>query len=229
MKNFSKNNLFIYIIFFLATLILILTIGLKILLNSSIFIAHFFNEKKPEPLNKMTDFYGNLNIDNIPTATNSSKFIVSGSVVNYDKIQFFINDKKINEISTLSNNSFSEEIGELTEGENKVYLKAVSNDLKSSKKSDIFTVIYKPNKPKLEIIEPQDKTKLSNQEVLIKGSTDKEVFIKIDNLPITVDVNGNFQTTIKLKEGDNSILITAEDIAGNLETKDLSITYQKED
>lgn len=229
MKNFSKNNLFIYIFFFLITIILILTIGLKILLNSSIFIANFFNEKKPEPLNKTVDFYGSLNIDNIPTATNSSRFIVSGSVINYDKIQFFINDKKTNEINTLSNNSFSEEIGELIEGENKVYLKAVSNDLKSSKKSDIFTVIYKPNKPKLEIIEPQDKTKLSKQEILLKGKTDKEVFIKINNLPITVDVNGNFQTTVKLKEGDNSILITAEDIAGNLETKNLTIIYQKED
>jgi len=228
MRNFSKT-IYAYIFLLVVTIILISTVGLKILLNSSVFIADFFNKKQPESFSKTNDVYGTLNVDNIPVATNSPKFIVSGSVVNYDKVQFFIGGKKVDEIKSVSTDSFSKEIGDLKEGENQVYLKALTNDLKSSKKSDIFTIIFKPNKPKLEISEPQDKSKTSNQEIYLKGTTDKEVFIKINDLPVTVDINGNFQTSIRLKDGDNTITVVATDIANNVETKTLTVTYQKED
>lgn len=227
MKNLTKT-IKVFLILLIVTIILISTVGFKLLLNSSVFIANFFNKKTPAPLNKTVDVYGTLNIDNIPVATNSAKFTVSGSVVNYDKVQFYINSEKVKEINSFSTDSFSEEIGDLEEGSNSVYLKAYTKDNNSSKKTDVFTVIYKSTKPKLEISEPEDKRITANQEINLKGATDKEVFIKVNDLPVVVDANGNFQTSVRLNEGENAIKIEALDIANNSEIKTVTITYQKE-
>ena len=64
---------------------------------------------------------------------------------------------------------------------------------------------------------------------MIKGVTDKEVFIKINDFPVVVNANGDWETSIKLNEGNNSIIIIASDLAGNTETKTLTINYQKEE
>ena len=228
-KKRLTKTITLFVILLLLTVLLISTVGLKLLLNYSVFVADLFSKKSASPLNKTVDIYGSINIDNIPIATNSALIIVSGSVINYDKIQFFLNNKKVKEIDSVSSDTFSEEIGDLENGENKVFIKALSADGKSSKKTDTFTVLFKEEKPKLEISEPKEGDKTSQQEVIIKGSTDKEVFVKINDLPITVDAKGYFQTSYRLKEGDNSINIEAIDIAGNVETKTLTIVYQKEE
>lgn len=227
MKNFSKT-ITVFTILLIITVILIFTVGLKLLLNSSVFVADFFNKKSPPPLNKSVDVYGSFDIDDIPIATNSARFIISGSVVNYDKIQFYINNEKVKEIDSFSSDTFVEEIGDLEEGDNKVYLKALTGDGKATKKTNVYTVIFKSSKPKLEISEPGDKTVTPNQEITVKGITDKEVFVKINDLPVVVDVNGNFLTLVRLKEGENQIQITAADMAGNTESKTISLNYQKE-
>ena len=43
-----------------------------------------------------------------------------------------------------------------------------------------------------------------------------------------VDANGSFETSVRLKDGDNQIVATAQDIAGNVETKTIKVTYQKD-
>jgi len=63
---------------------------------------------------------------------------------------------------------------------------------------------------------------------LVKGTTDKETFVKINENPVIVDALGNFEKTITLQnEGENTIQITAQDIAGNLENKEIKVFYQK--
>ncbi len=227
-KNTLSKTIIIFIVLLLTTVILVSTVGLKLLLNYSVFIANFFSKKTSTTLNKTSDVYGSISIDNIPTATNSAAIVVSGSVVNYDKIQFFINDEKVKEIDSLASDTFSEEIGDLTKGDNKVYIKALTKDGNQSKTTVSYPVLFKDEKPKLDISEPKDGDKTSKTEITIKGSTDKEVFVKINDLPITVDANGNFQTSVRLKDGDNVINIIASDEAGNFETKTLKVTYQKD-
>ncbi|PIQ72512.1 hypothetical protein COY13_03510 [Candidatus Roizmanbacteria bacterium CG_4_10_14_0_2_um_filter_36_35] len=227
-KNKLTRTITVFIILLIISLLLIFTVGFKLLMNSSIFVANLFSKNSAQALNKTTDVYGSVSIDNIPTATNSAKFIVSGSVVNYDKLEFFLNDEKVKEVDLKASDNFSEEIGDLVKGSNEVFIKALSSDNKSKKSTNIYTVLFKQEKPKLEISQPNDKEVISQSETLLKGSTDKEVFVKIDDLPVVVDVNGNFQTNLRLKEGDNAILIVALDIAGNSETKTLTVIYQKE-
>jgi hypothetical protein len=127
-----------------------------------------------------------------------------------------------------SSDVFSEEIGDLEEGNNDIYIKAKSRDNKTEKNTIIYKVFYKSEKPKLEIIEPSDNSTTNNQETKIKGNTDKETYIHINDLPVVVDANGNFETSMRLKDGDSQITIIATDTAGNIETKSLKIIYQKD-
>jgi len=68
----------------------------------------------------------------------------------------------------------------------------------------------------------------NNQEIKVKGNTDKETYIHINDIPVVVDANGAFETSVRLKDGDNQINATAVDIAGNIETKTLKVIYQKD-
>jgi len=227
MKNLSKN-IFYLIILFLFLLIFIFTIGFRLLLNSSVFIANFFSKKTPETLTKIDNHYGSIFIDNIKTATNSPSISIDGSFVNFDKIEFYLNDKKVKEINNPSTDTFSETVQDLKIGENTIYLKGINTEENFSKKTQKYTVFYKNEKPKLEIFEPKNEEQTNKNEIKISGETDKEVFVKINSLPITVDALGKFTTTLRLSEGENNIEIIAEDIAGNIETKTIKIIYQKD-
>lgn len=221
--SFSIVALIVFIIFFFS-------FGLKFLINSSLFVGNILSGNKNEIQVENKDiFYGTLNVDNIPSATNSAKFIIGGTIDNFDLIEFYINGEKIKETTNIAtDNSFSEEVGDLRKGENEVFIIARNEELKKTKKSEIFNIVYKSEKPMLEISSPSNDSKVNNYEVKIIGRTDKETFIRINNLPIVTDADGSFQTLVRLNEGENKIEITAEDIAGNVEKKTLSITYQKE-
>lgn len=226
-KKFITRVIGLVIILCLV-LYFIFTIGIKLLLNVSVFIANLSSKKTTNQLTKADDAYGSIDINSIPTATNSSQIIIGGSVTNLSSLEFFLNSEKVKEVSLNASDIFSEEIAQLKEGQNTIYVKGILGDSKNARQSREFTVIYKPEKPKLEITEPADKSKTSKQEIKIKGSTDKEVFVKINELPVVVDAQGNFESTVQIKDGENVFTITALDIAGNEETKTISVTYQKD-
>ncbi len=225
-KKQLTTTIVISTIIFFITLYFILTVGIKALLSVSVFIANLTGKKTEPPLTKNSNLYGSINIDSIPLATNSATIIISGSVFNLNQVEFYLNGEKIKEITLTSSDNFSEEIGQLKEGDNEIYVKGKTDDGKIVKQSKKFTVFYKSQKPKLEIQEPSDKTTTSKSEIKIKGSTDKETFIKVNDSPVVVDAVGNFETTIRLKEGENKITIVAEDQAGNQEEKSLTVIYQ---
>ncbi len=222
-----KNTIFLYIFLLFLVLYFIFTFGIKILLNTSSFISGLFPQPSTKPLSKSEDTFSSIDISSIPQATNSAKIIVSGSTLNFDILYFYLNGRKVKEIESTSD-IFNEEIGDLEKGENDVYIKAKSTDSKTEKNTITYKVYYKSEKPKLEISEPSDNSTTSNQEVKIKGSTDKETYIHVNDLPVVVDANGNFETSVRLKDGENQIVATAQDIAGNIETKTLKVTYQKD-
>jgi hypothetical protein len=231
LERHQKKQLTTTIIIFVVILVLLLyfifTTGFRILLSSSAFVANFFSKTSSLPLTKNNQLVGSINIDNIPQATNSAKILVSGSLVNFNRLEFYLNGEIVKQID-INSDTFAEEIGDLKKGDNQVYIKAETTDNKNEKETIIYKVFYKDEKPKLVISEPADKSTTDNSEIKIKGLTDKETFVRVNDLPIVVDADGSFETTVRLKDGDNQIVITALDIAGNLETNTLTVTYQKD-
>jgi hypothetical protein len=222
-----KNTIYLYGAILILVIFFIFTYGFKLLLNTSSFISGLFPQPSTKPFAKSEDSFNSIDISSIPQATNSPTFIVSGSILNFDVLDFYINGKKVKEVESPPD-IFSEEIGDLEKGDNEVYVKAKSTDSKVEKKTIIYKVTYKNEKPKLEISEPTDSSTTSNQEIKVKGSTDKEIYIHVNDLPVVVDADGSFETTVRLKDGDNQIVVTAQDVAGNIETKSIKVTYQKE-
>jgi len=222
-----KNTIILYIVILVLVLYFIFTFGIKLLLNSSSFISGLFPQPSTKPLSKTEDTFSSIDVNSIPQATNSARFIISGSVLNFDILDFYINAKKVKEIES-SSDTYSEEIGDLEKGDNNVYVLAKSRNNKIEKNTITYKVFYKNEKPKLDISEPSDNSTTNNQEIKVKGSTDKETYVRVNDLPVVVDANGGFETTVRLKDGDNQIVITASDIAGNMETKSLKVTYQKD-
>ena len=222
-----KNTIILYVVILFVVLYFIFTFGIKLLLNTSSFISGLFPQPSSKPIAKTEDSFNSIDISSIPQATNSAKIIVIGSILNFDVLDFYLNAKKVKEIE-LSSDTFSEEIGDLEKGDNDVYIKAKSKDNKTEKNTITYKVFYKNDRPKLEITEPSDNSTTNNQEIKVKGNTDKETYIHINDLPVVVDANGSFETSVRLKDGDNQIVATAQDIAGNVETKTIKVTYQKD-
>ena len=222
-----KNTIISYVVILVVVLYFIFTFGIKLLLNTSSFISGLFPQPSAKPLSKVEDSFSTIDISSIPQATNSAKIVVSGSVLNFDTLEFYLNKIIVKEVESTSD-IFTEEIGDLEKGDNTIYIVAKSKDSKLNKSTITYKVFYKSEKPKLDITEPGDNTTTNNQEIKVKGSTDKETYIHINDLPVVVDANGGFETSIRLKDGDNQITATAQDIAGNMETKTIKVTYQKE-
>jgi len=233
LEQHQQKQFFFRLVFFsiliIAMIYFVFAYGFKIILNSSAWIAGLTTKKTTNEVVKNEDFFGNADIDNIPTATNSATIPVNFTVKNFDTVEIYLNGEKFKEIKTNNQDSFYEEVKDLQKGNNEIFILAKNQQYKKEKKSIIYSVLYKSDKPKLGISEPADKTKTNKPDIKISGETDKETFIKINDLPVVVDAKNKFQYNFNLKQGENKITITAQDEAGNIETKELTLIYEKDD
>lgn len=194
-------------------------------LNGSIYLSQLFGGAKDNTDRRNVQLK-DMRVDDLPIATSSAHIVISGNISGYDTIVFYINNNKVKETQVDSSGVFSEEIGELNKGDNEIYILAKSKN--DAKKSPTYRVSYQADKPKLEIKEPKDNSTTSKNEIKVVGQTDKDIEVKIDDLPVVVDSAGNFQTTVKLKDGENKIKVVATDTAGNKEEKTLTVKYEKD-
>lgn len=217
----------ISIVLFIAFIIFFFSAGIKMLVSFTLFINQLANGGTKQQTNQQASSFNSVAIDPIPSATNSGTLLFSGTSLNFDKLEIYLNDEKQDEISI--SDTFAGEIKGLEKGDNTIHFIAKSTKSKETKKTDSFNVLFKSEKPKLEVSEPNDNSKTNKEDIKISGTTDKETTIRVNGQPLIVDVAGKFTTMFRLKEGENKIQITAEDIVGNQEKKDLTITYSKDE
>ncbi|MCX6731950.1 MAG: hypothetical protein NTV98_00215 [Candidatus Roizmanbacteria bacterium] len=214
-------------VLFIAFIFFFFSVGIKMLVSFTLFLNQLANNSSKQQASQQTESFNSVNIDPIPSATNSANLNFSGSSLNFDKLEIYLNDEKQDEISI--SDSFTGEIKGLEKGTNTVHFIAKSSSSKEIKKTPSYDILYKSDKPKLEVQEPNDNTKTNKEDIKISGLTDKETTIRVNGQPLIVDVGGKFTTMFRLKDGENKIEITAEDIVGNQEKKSLTITYSKDE
>ena len=218
----------ISIVLFVAFIFFFFSVGIKMLVSFTLFINQLANGgSSKQQSTQQTESFNSVNMDPIPSATNSSTLLFSGSSLNFDRLEIYLNDEKQDEIAI--SDSFTGEVKGLEKGPNTVHFIAKSTKSKELKKTPSYEVLYKSDKPKLEVQEPNDNSRVNKDDVKISGLTDKETTIRVNGQPLIVDVAGKFTTMFRLKEGENKIQITAEDIVGNMEIKDLTVTYSKDE
>ncbi|MFH1192542.1 MAG: helix-turn-helix domain-containing protein [bacterium] len=89
--------------------------------------------------------------------------------------------------------------------------------------SYLYSIGYAITKPpKLDIFEPNNDIVINNYQIKIKGETEKEAKIFINNREIFCSQNGDFSETLDLKKGVNIVKISAQKKYG----KD-SVVYRK--
>ncbi len=203
-----------------------ISLGIPFLAQGSVFLTSLFkNKDTPET---QSEVLGNVEISEIPKATSSATVKIKGYAENFDKIRFILNSDEVEEEDLPKNGEFEEEVSGLKTGENEIYVLALKENSSKKKASEKYTVIYIKDKPKLEIKEPQDNSKTSREEVSVIGLTEKGVSLFINELPVVVDSSGNFKSSVKLKEGENKIIIKAINYASVSEEKTLTVTYEKD-
>ena len=223
LQRHYKKRLYLYIALIIIAAIFLSTTGLQFVINSSSFLSNLLGKR--DASDRRNPLLQTIVLDEIPTATNSASIIISGNANNLDRVEFYLNSDKVEETTINDSGDFEEELTGLKEGENEIYV--IGKSSKGKKQSDIYTVVYKQNKPTLEIREPSDGSVVKQEDIKLSGHTDSEVEVKVNDLPVVVDSSGNFQTTVRLREGENKIKVAATDIAGNTENKELTIKYEK--
>ncbi len=224
LEKHRQKQIIFYATVLIALIVFFIFFGLPLFISSSVFISSLMGGNKESPTDK-TQTFRDIQISDIPEATNSASFVVAGAVSNFDTLEFYLNGEKVDSKDEKGENSFAVQISGLQPGENKFYLIAKVEESSDSKRTSTYTIVYKNNKPKLEISEPADNLKTNHTEIKVAGNTDKDVGIKVNGIPVVVDTTGHFQTQIKLNNGDNKIVITAQDSAGNQEEKTLNVNY----
>ncbi|OGK53902.1 hypothetical protein A3B56_02920 [Candidatus Roizmanbacteria bacterium RIFCSPLOWO2_01_FULL_45_11] len=169
--------------------------------------------------------------DTMPDATNSATLAVHGFAQNTAEVELYINDIPKDKISVSSaDGKFTIPRVRLYEGENGLKLLGYDRQGSKSAFSDVITIMYKKNGPKLIVEEPSDNTDVNGSTASVKvvGLTDSDSEVTINGRWVRVSSDGTFTQMVQLKEGDNTLEIVARDEAGNESRITRPVRYTKE-
>ena len=86
------------------------------------------------------------------------------------------------------------------------------------------TVMFDDVPPPLELLGPQNGTLTNKTDIFVEGTTEREATVLVDDLPATVDANGDWLESVHLpNEGANDIVAIAADPTGNLARASLTV------
>lgn len=228
-KKEAKRNQRQAILFGLLTITLIALIfiyGLPAIIKMATFIGDFRSSGTPIESN-----------DKIPPAppvfkyfleaTNSAKINLHGFAENGAKVKIYLDDTSIKEVVADNEGNFSLNNFGLNVGENKIKAVAIDNAGNKSAESEKITIWYDNQPPDLEISQPEDKITITDEDnkIEIKGKTEPEASLSINEHVVILDKEGNFEYTFPLSQGENLINIVAIDKAGNQTIKSLTLHY----
>jgi hypothetical protein len=77
----------------------------------------------------------------------------------------------------------------------------------------------------LTITSPANNSSLTSPTLIIKGITSPKADIFVNDSQVIADAQGNFTVQVTLDEGENFLVITANDAAGNYSEQDVSVVY----
>lgn len=117
------------------------------------------------------------------------------------RVDIFLNGKQIASVNADEEGKFSASLG-LLEGENTLKVSTVTSEGKT-KTSATKRIEYIIKAPNLEILEPTTDMEVENPKITIKGRTDKNSRVEIQDSEIEVDENSNFESIVTLSVGTN--------------------------
>lgn len=215
-KKKQLRSAFFYFIFSLAILLTVLFLGIPFLIRMVSLLSEL---KTPETIiQKEDEVAPQAPIFSSPkTATNSSQINLKGFVEAGAMVILSVDGSEKEVIADNEGDFLFEKIT-LKEGENRLKAKAVDQAGNESQDSKILLITYDKVPPKLEVEQPEEGAVFSEEKIQIKGKTEEEVVLTINDHQVVLGSAGEFEYPFKLSEGENKVIIIAKDVAGN-ETK----------
>lgn len=224
-----KRNIFFSLAGTVGIIIFMAIFGIPLLTNMSIGIDKL---RGSSPTNKETQTNILLPpiLDPAVIATNSSIIKISGKGQPDMTVFLYINESETKKALINKDGLFSFESVQLKEGNNTISAKQTDGKASTSELSNAVSIIYKKEKPKLDIEAPTDNTTITGEKnsVTMSGKTDNaDVTVSVNERLIIVKADGSFSYDYSLPEGDTILKITAIDIAGNQSVVERKVTYRK--
>lgn len=133
------------------------------------------------------------------------------------KVFLILDELQTAETTTKDDGSFTFST-ELAEGEHVLYLYSEDASGNTSQDSPKYTVTVDKTAPFMEVSSPQNNavfTLRREQTLEITGQASEEGYVYINASRVATDDEGKFTSRFQLGEGQNTIILRAEDLAGN--------------
>jgi bacillopeptidase F len=154
--------------------------------------------------------------------TNESTVTVEGTASPTTTVHVINNGEEAASATASDEGTFSVEV-ELTEGDN-VFTAKSSTDNGVTDESDPVTIVLDQTAPELAITSPEDGSKTNRETVTVTGTvTDENLdFVKVNGANAAV-ADGTFSHRVMLENGENTIEVIAQDLAGNSTSQNVTI------
>ena len=157
------------------------------------------------------------------TATKSASITISGVADAGINIEIYQDDMLQSTVIASEDGTFKYDV-DLNNGANNFTAIAVSGSGKKSDKSDVYTITYSNQPPKLEL-GPKDGDSVGNSPYSFSGKTDQGNSVTVNDHMAIISSDGSFSYFLSLSNGDNKVKVVASDPAGNQTTKEITIKY----
>ena len=219
----TKKQLILSLVGIVAVIFVLFKFGIPALTNLSLFLSSKNTSSSQDQTNAPKTLLAPT-LNEAFTATNSATIIVSGSAAPKETIQLFVNSSQVDSTTTKDDGSFSFSGVNLSQQQNSIQAKAKLQD-KTSDFSDSWNVTYIQKAPSLTVDSPHDGDTVGGS-VVVKGKTDPDVRVTVNDFWAIVDSSGNYSYTLSVQNGDTHITVVATDAAGNTTKQDLTVHHQ---
>ncbi|MEK7165553.1 MAG: hypothetical protein AAB874_01955 [Patescibacteria group bacterium] len=222
----SKRQLLWVILGIGIVILLLITLGIPLVAGVSALLGNLNSQPLQVSDDKTPPLPPQFSTQN--TATNSATYKIEGYGEPETTITLIVNGEEEKKLLLPADGAYSFPDVNLVGGENLIYGKLTDAAGNTSSDSDILTITYKKTGPKLEITDPQEgQTFAKNQqEISIKGTTDPNTSVTINDRFVKVNDDGTFEYKLKLADGENTLVILARDSAENITKVEKKVTYQ---
>lgn len=165
-------------------------------------------------------------LEPLPETTNLTHIEIKGQTEAGATVTIILNNDE-NEVLANNEGQFQLKLA-LQDGENtlKVFATDISGNV--GQKTDLITITYDNQPPILEIMTPEDGSVFygsKQRQIVIEGKTEEGARVQINSRQVVVDPDDTFTFMTSLAEGDNTFNIKAQDAAGNITEKSLSLKF----
>lgn len=165
----------------------------------------------------------------LATATNSATLQIKGYSQKGNQVVILNNSQEVKRADVAEDGSFSSELT-LEKGQNSITTYAIAQNQQQSNVSPNSIILFDQEAPKLDISEPKDGQSISgnkNKVLTIKGNTEENAKMYLNDLFVFVKSDGSFATSIQLKSGGNDLNFRAVDVAGNTAEKKITVQFSE--